>query len=506
MLLSKTFVVLRAAFVTHWLLGALSRVLVAVSAVAVVVCIRATNCSPEGYGGEVNPGFWLRTLQTPMTPVPWMPFVRVRLHAMLLKVDLLVLIAITASIFMKFLNMSSVKKVFTRDGVTASVILKLVKEQAFTCDGKRELVDLRDWTLRNLNYLSLFWYLPFLYLIDAFQRAARRKSWALTVAVLDVVLLVIKTSRPQWWTLGMNAYVLGRIDRCDLYGRCTFTMDDVIEIIICVLPLAFYQYGINDLNDIEGDLVNGRKLGPEHNDSEMCYYDPKRLMHKKRLLIRLLWAALAILFLWMLLRASIVQCVAMMLMVFLGWAYSAPPLRLKEVPFLDIWIQGSYGIVYFLGLAHCWSIYDSRQIGGHFCRFVYSCFLPHTLHCCIDRDADRKVGYRTTIVRYGLPGFAVLYWLTAIILMFFEMGAHACCLDRAFLFKQTFLRFETVWMSAVLTTVVSFLNYLSNDVLFRIVIKDFMLVHFYFVFGRILVTQMYISELLYESLPDTWQS
>eukprot|EP00928_Gymnodinium_smaydae_P066239 TRINITY_DN49282_c0_g1_i1.p1 TRINITY_DN49282_c0_g1~~TRINITY_DN49282_c0_g1_i1.p1 ORF type:complete len:196 (-),score=0.46 TRINITY_DN49282_c0_g1_i1:139-726(-) len=195
-----------------------------------------------------------------------------------------------------------------------------------------------------------------------------------------------------------------------------------------------------------------------------------------------------------------------MLLVFIGWAYSAPPLRLKEVPFLDIWTNGSYAIVYFLGLAHCWSSYDPREIWGHFFRIAFSCFCPFTLHCCLDRDADRKAGYRTTIVRYGLPGFAVFFWLTAIILVFVEMCVHACCIDDAFSFKQTFLRYGIVWLSAVGTTVVSLLNYLSDDVFFRIVIKDFMLAHFFFVIGRILGTQMYMSELLYETLPDTWQS
>jgi lycopene elongase/hydratase (dihydrobisanhydrobacterioruberin-forming) len=88
----------------------------------------------------------------------------------------------------------------------------------------------------------------------------------------------------------------------------------------------------------------------------------------------------------------------------LGWAYSAPPLRLKTRPGADVLVNALVvGVVAPLG---GWSVAREPwefpwQMGLLGLLFAAAFYVPTTV---VDRPADLRAGYSTIAVRYGATG------------------------------------------------------------------------------------------------------
>ncbi|MDR7273646.1 UbiA prenyltransferase family protein [Catenuloplanes atrovinosus] len=145
----------------------------------------------------------------------------------------------------------------------------------------------------------------------------------------------------------------------------------------------------NDLHDLPTDRINPRKTGAG-------------AVSPRTLQAYALVAAIAALGAAALLGPLFELGVAAVLA--LGWAYSAPPLRLKARPGADVLVNALVvGVVAPLG---GWSIArDPWTFPWPFALlgllFAAAFYLPTTV---MDRPADLRAGYTTIAVRYGVNG------------------------------------------------------------------------------------------------------
>ncbi|KAL5635194.1 hypothetical protein ACGC1H_003032 [Rhizoctonia solani] len=103
-------------------------------------------------------------------------------------------------------------------------------------------------------------------------------------------------------------------------------------------------------------------------------------------------------------------------LVALGWMYSAPPVRLKEVPIIDSIANGLIVFLsWFLGYASCRALAGDRGPGwnitsipskGYVLGLVTSSV--HALGAAADIDADLAAGQRTVGTVLGSQGCAAL--------------------------------------------------------------------------------------------------
>lgn len=114
--------------------------------------------------------------------------------------------------------------------------------------------------------------------------------------------------------------------------------------------------------------------------------------------------------------ASVVLTVGVVAMLILGWAYSAPPVRLKQRPGLDV-LSNAVPVGVLAPLAG-WATAAPMaqfpwQLGGLGVLTVAALYLPTLM---IDAPSDRAAGIRTTAVVLGLRltyRIGVLLWASA---------------------------------------------------------------------------------------------
>ncbi len=130
---------------------------------------------------------------------------------------------------------------------------------------------------------------------------------------------LLRTSRPLLWLNTAILWVLALLVLEQPPGWA-----DLALILYFTLPFNLWLHGINDVYDFESDRQNVRK------GSDEGALLPQSL-HKPMLRALLLWnVPFWLLALW---QGSPLALGLLALFLFLGWAYSAPPLRGKSRPF-----------------------------------------------------------------------------------------------------------------------------------------------------------------------------
>lgn len=182
----------------------------------------------------------------------------------------------------------------------------------------------------------------------------------------------------------------------------TFTVSIPVSIRTCLhLDLILYTYqcfvlvffAVNDVYDYETDRRNSRKLA---DGLEGTVLSP--LHHKDVLTAALLSAAT------ILLAATATQCrdniLASVLLVFIVWQYSSPPLRMKEIPIIDSLSNGCIGfLIWFFGFSYSGSsIFEVpvTAIMKGFCGVGI-----HALAAAVDAEADAAGGQVTIGTVFG---------------------------------------------------------------------------------------------------------
>lgn len=138
---------------------------------------------------------------------------------------------------------------------------------------------------------------------------------------MKTLSVLVSTSRPLSWINTAYPFAVA-------YWLLTHQIDAtlVVGTLFFLIPYNLMMYGINDVFDYESDLRNPRKGGVEGALVGRHYH---RLI---------LWAAgisTAIPAVALVLMNSWFSSVVLAIVLFAVYAYSAPGLRFKEVPFLD---------------------------------------------------------------------------------------------------------------------------------------------------------------------------
>ena len=172
---------------------------------------------------------------------------------------------------------------------------------------------------------------------------------------------------------------------------CDYLFDSCPELPSKFPPLVVF--GVNDVYDYESDKRNPRKV---IDGLEGGLLDP--IFHSD--VLKAAYCSTAFIITSALITGGRENVIATILLVALGWQYSSPPLRLKEIPILDSLSNG--GIVFlawFCGFSFSGlSIFEipSKGIMLSLCTTGI-----HALGAVMDTEADMASGQRTIATAFG---------------------------------------------------------------------------------------------------------
>ncbi len=219
----------------------------------------------------------------------------------------------------------------------------------------------------------------------------------------DKLKLLVEVSRPISWIILPLVFVFGV-----LMSGAKFTFLTLLQIALLSFPYNLILYGINDVYDYESDKRNPRK-----NSIWGLILNPT---YASLIVNSSIVSAVAI-FLSSLLTLNLLNIIVMFTALFLAYAYSAPPLRLKTKPPFDSITNGAYFIVPFL-------------LGVSFGRFP-STFLVqmiwatvsvmglHAFSTIMDYSADKKAGDVTFAVKFGKRTAAAVFFVVSFCALLF---------------------------------------------------------------------------------------
>lgn len=196
-------------------------------------------------------------------------------------------------------------------------------------------------------------------------------------------LLLIRTSRPLGWLIAPLVLLLG----LTAFGS-PLSPFAILQLILLTFPYCVLLYGTNDIFDYEADKLNPRKRVPDSPEMETHFFP---LVKNLSLVVSIVIFASAVITL------NLTNIIAMILLLFFSYFYSAPPFRFKERPPLDSF---SNGIIYFfapvlLGASFGATLLDI-PIQAY---FITACVMGiHSFSTVMDYSADKLAGDRTFAV------------------------------------------------------------------------------------------------------------
>ncbi len=195
---------------------------------------------------------------------------------------------------------------------------------------------------------------------------------------------LIVISRPLSWPAGTFFYLLG-------VGHISnFTAYNLLEIVFLTFPLSLFIFGLNDIYDFKSDQLNERK--GTFQGAVLTQSEAKKLKKYIFLLpIPILLIAL--------LSLNPVHITLAIIGIFICFAYSAPPFRLKTKPLLDSLSNGVGAVVtILLGFSTHSNILEMNP-------YLYSVIFPimgiHALTALLDVECDKKSGFNTIATLLG---------------------------------------------------------------------------------------------------------
>ena len=225
------------------------------------------------------------------------------------------------------------------------------------------------------------------------------------------LLLLIAVSRPAGWFSFPLFFLMGSVSS----GSTTITPLFISQILLLSFPFCIFGYGLNDIYDYESDKINARKglfegivLQPEYHSfvKHVAFF------------------SISLLFFTSLLTLNIFNILAVVLIVSLGYFYSAPPVRLKERPPLDSITNGIgyFFAPFFLGFSFSGSIFLNAGKG---ILWIGVCLITavvmgfHAYRTIQDYDVDKKIGVKTFATVFGKRGASFFALLVSILALFF---------------------------------------------------------------------------------------
>ncbi len=229
---------------------------------------------------------------------------------------------------------------------------------------------------------------------------------------MNDLILLIRTSRPASWAVGWLLFLTGFY-----VSGAAFSLQALINMQILIL-LSLIVFGINDVYDYETDRRNKRK-----NSFIEGYVLPKE---SHAFVKKVSAASAAVLVIFSIGTNNITNILATVLAVLFAYAYSAPPLRLKERPVIDSLSNAAAVLILLLiGFSY----------GGTLLQFpaklIYASLGAAAIHAVLalaDYAADKNAGI-TTIATFFGKRFAALFAAAIILAIILFSGIKSTVLN-----------------------------------------------------------------------------
>ncbi len=209
----------------------------------------------------------------------------------------------------------------------------------------------------------------------------------------------LPSSRPRFWVYLLGPYLLGWAGSAPIFsvGPVQWALF-LLGLVFFSFPANLFLYGINDLYDEATDRLNLKKQGYEQRLTENLRTSLQRAFPV------ILAQAIAFVFIIGLVTRSWAQtleaAIGMFGVFFLGWQYSAPPLRAKARPFWDSTFNGLYLFPGLVGHALANSSGNLPNLLLIIAAWSW-CAAMHAFSAIPDIAADRAAGVATIATRLG---------------------------------------------------------------------------------------------------------
>lgn len=192
--------------------------------------------------------------------------------------------------------------------------------------------------------------------------------------------LLVRVSRPLSWPLVALLFGLGLA-----ISGSAITATAILQLLLIATLLPLIVFGINDIYDYRADAINKRKQSAIHG----LVLEER---HHRFVSSAALASAIA-LAIFSAFTRNPGNMVATAIAISLGWAYSEPPIRLKEKPVLDSLSNGALVFsVILLGYSYGGPV-TAVPATVYFASFAVSAI--HALGTIMDYSADKKAGVTT---------------------------------------------------------------------------------------------------------------
>lgn len=208
--------------------------------------------------------------------------------------------------------------------------------------------------------------------------------------MIEKLKLLVKTSRPIVWTWFAAPFLIGFIiSGSELYRPLIWLEFFLLGPLYCLVV-----YGVNDIYDYETDLQNDRK-GEGKSQGDILNPENHSLVMKSSVISSLVLMLVSIV------TQNIINILGMLFLIVWAFAYSAPPIRLKERPIIDS-ISNGLGYVLvpsMMGFSLGSSVFNFPE-SGFWAAFIISSM--HALFAIMDYKPDKEAGVSTIAVRFGM--------------------------------------------------------------------------------------------------------
>ncbi len=220
-------------------------------------------------------------------------------------------------------------------------------------------------------------------------------------AALEKLAVIIKTSRPFHWIPLPIVYFLGLkaagIRPEAIHFLQAFSFSFPLSLIIC---------GVNDVYDYESDLLNKRKRFWQGIVLDKAYHS---------LVLKASAIAAAFIMMVSLLSFNIYNISVALVSIAVAYAYSMPPIRIKERPPFDSILNSAYFLLPFM-LGYSFS--GSLDIPFYVLPVSLLLIAGHAYSTVVDYSSDKKAEMRTFAIAFGKRAAAAFSLVLSIIAFF----------------------------------------------------------------------------------------
>tara|TARA_Y100000034_G_C6804031_1_gene360843 strand:- start:169 stop:960 length:792 start_codon:yes stop_codon:yes gene_type:complete len=257
----------------------------------------------------------------------------------------------------------------------------------------------------------------------------------------------IRISRPITWPILPIMYFC-----IFFYYDLQFTPLIALQLLILTFVFNFFLYGINDIYDYKSDELNKRKSVLNFNTKEV----------KKISLYCVVLLLLSSVFL-----LNLKNFLAMVLLIELSYFYSAPPLRLKELPVLD---SLTNALIVYAALLLPYS-FTNEPFSSKLYFLLFGIAGFHAFTAALDYECDKKAKINTLAVYFG-KRFAILFSLLTIltIILFSEITNNWINLFFILnLFPQIYCLIDPKYENIVISSLFFYITFIIFSLLFVLV-------------------------------------